>query len=99
MKALCMAIGKQVLFGVDYSGHQSSGPTVPDPGLCLMPTFLPEMPIPTSWLNDDIKILMTSLARMLLESAHICLARGEPRPLSPAHIHVPAMAPPVLPAP
>lgn len=63
-----MAVGKQMLLGVDHSGHQSSGPKVPDPSLCLMPTFLLETPIPTSWLNDDIKIFMTSLARMLLGS-------------------------------
>lgn len=58
------------------------------------------MPIPTIWLNDDIKILVMSLARMMLRSvSHICLARVEPKPLSCALIHIPTMAPPVLPAP
>lgn len=65
---MCAAVGMWVLVSVDHSGHQSSGPKVLDPQLCLTPMFLPETPVLTCWLNDDIKILLTSLARVQLGS-------------------------------
>lgn len=82
-----MAVGRRVLLSVDCSGYQSSGPKVPDPSLCLTPSFLPEMPIPTGWLNDNIKILMMLLARMPLGSVspHLPGSSRDEAPFSCPH--------------
>jgi len=85
---LCMAVGKRVLLGVGYSGHQSPGPKVPDPSLCWATMFLPETPIPTRWFSDDIEILVTLLARMLLGSVspHLPGLSGAEAPFSCPHL-------------